>query len=103
MPWKFGTVRTEIAACPCSDPADPDWALIGPFEFDRALVRNTLTNELSRQIGQYAPRTRFVEVFYNKSGGNVSEDDYVGLYFLTERVTRGEDRVDIAAIKTTTQ
>ena len=80
-------------------PADSDWALIGPFEFDRAMVRNTLTNELSRQMGRYAPRTRFVEVFYNRDGGDVAADDYEGIYFLIERIRRGELRVDIQALR----
>ena len=76
-------------------PADSDWVLTGPLEFDRAFIRNTLANELSRQMGRYAARTRFVELFYNQDGQGISDDEYRGLYVLSERIKRGEDRVDL--------
>ena len=93
--WK----NRDQAAALLGLPADADWALTGPLEFDRAFIRNTFTYELSRQMGRYAPRTRFVEVFHNRDGGDVAPEDYVGLYFLIERIKRGTDRVDIQPLR----
>jgi len=81
-------------------PAESDWVLLGPFEFDRALIRNALVYELARETGRYAPRTRFVELFLNEYGGPfrgpVPEGShYYGLYVLVEKVKRGADRVPV--------
>ena len=42
-------------------PADDDWVLYAAYN-DRTLMRNALAFEVSRSIGRYAPRTRFVEL-----------------------------------------
>lgn len=81
-------------------PAEADWVLLGPFEFDRALIRNPLVYELTRETGRYAPRTRFVELFLNEHGGPfrgpVPEGShYYGLYVLVEKIKRGADRVPV--------
>jgi hypothetical protein len=44
-------------------PADSDWVLLGPYEFDRTFMHDALIYQVSRQIGRWASRTRFVEVF----------------------------------------
>jgi hypothetical protein len=79
-------------------PADSDWVLTAPYEYDRALIRNPLMYELSRQAGRYAPRTRQVELYLNTDGGPVSAADYFGVYTLTEKIKRGQARVDVAEI-----
>jgi CotH kinase protein len=71
-------------------PEENDWVLYAPYS-DKSLVRNVLTYELFTEMGNYAPRTRFVEVVVN----NV----YSGLYILTEKIKRDESRVDIAKLK----
>ena len=76
-------------------PAESDWVLWGPYNFDRALMRNPLIYELSNQIGRYAVRTRFVEVFLNTDGGSTSSSDYWGVYAIMEKISRDEDRVDV--------
>ncbi len=81
-------------------PAESDWVLIGPLEFDRALMRNALVYRVAREIGSYAPRSRFVEVFLNEDGGPIRGPvpgglDYYGVYVLTEKIKRGEHRVPI--------
>mgnify|MGYP006171990771 CR=1 FL=1 len=46
-----------------------------------------------------APRTRFVEVFFNQEPGQpVSYADYRGCYLLVERIKRAASRVDVAKI-----
>ena len=79
-------------------PAESDWILSGRLTFDRALIRNPLLYELSRQAGTYAPRTRFVELFINNSGDELTGNDYYGVYALIEKIKRGPDRVDVQEI-----
>ena len=80
-------------------PAESDWILYGPETFDRALIRNSFIYELSNQVGRYAVRTRFVEVFFNMGGGALQQDDYRGVYVLMEKIKRGPDRVDVTNLK----
>lgn len=74
---------------------EADWILNARFEWDLALIRNPFVYKISRQIGRYAPRTTFVEVFSDTSGSDVSDPDYFGVYSLTERIEVDPNRVDI--------
>lgn len=76
-------------------PNESDWVLWGPYNFDLTLMHNPFIFELSRQIGRYAPRTRFVEVYLNTGGGALSSADYYGVYALMEKISRDADRVDV--------
>ncbi len=76
-------------------PNESDWVLWGPYNFDLTLMHNPFIFELSRQIGRYAPRTRFVEVYLNTGGGALSSSDYYGVYALMEKISRDADRVDV--------
>jgi len=67
-------------------PEENDFVLYGPFS-DQTLVKNVLSYELFRRTGRWAPRTRYIEVVIN--------DDYEGIYVLTEKLKRDENRVDI--------
>ncbi|MBN1361981.1 MAG: CotH kinase family protein [Sedimentisphaerales bacterium] len=80
-------------------PADSDWILYAPFNYDRALINNAFVFDLSNQIGRYAVRSRFVEMYLNANDGTISAGDYVGLYILMEKIKRGEDRVDIEKLE----
>ncbi|MCP4195217.1 MAG: hypothetical protein GY768_31840 [Planctomycetaceae bacterium] len=79
-------------------PAESDWVLHAPYNFDRALIRNPFFMGLSHEIDVWASHTRFVEVYFNRNNGVVEERDYAGTYILMEKVTRGPDRVDITGI-----
>lgn len=84
---------------PLGMPRESDWILSGRYQFDKALMRNDLMYELSRQVGEYAVRTRFVEVFNNTGGGNMSySGDYFGVYSLMEKIKRDDSRVPVARI-----
>lgn len=63
--------------------------LYGPYS-DKTFIRNVLTYELGRQLGNYQPRTQYVELFI--------DDGYQGIYVLTEKIKRGKQRVDIAKL-----
>jgi subtilisin-like proprotein convertase family protein len=70
-------------------PPEQDWALIAAYD-DKSLMRNALTYELCNQMGDYAPRTRFCEVFL--------DGEYKGVYILAEKVKRDANRVNIAKL-----
>ena len=76
-------------------PEDSDWILYAPYNFDRALIRNAFVYELSNQLGRYAVRTRFCEVYVNTRGRALDQRSYVGVYVLMEKIKRGADRVPI--------
>ena len=73
-------------------PPENDWVLYAPYS-DKSLMKNVLTFTLSRQMGNYAPRTRYVEVILN--------GDYQGIYVLVERIKQDKNRVDIAKLSPT--
>ncbi|MEC7947366.1 MAG: CotH kinase family protein [Myxococcota bacterium] len=76
-------------------PKNADWVLYAPYYWDDALVRNPLACQLSRDIGRYASRTRFVEVFLAVRDRPLDAGDYLGLYVLMEEIEQGDDRVDV--------
>ena len=78
-------------------PQDSDWVLYAPY-VDKSLMRDVLGYELSNQIGRYAARTRFVEVFLNDSRRKLTQRNYLGLYVFEEKIKRGKHRVDIAKL-----
>ena len=79
-------------------PSESDWVLSDPLPYDRTMVRNALAFALSRRIGRYAPRTRFVEVYLADANGDVRQQDFLGLYTVIEKIKRGRERVDIEAL-----
>ena len=80
-------------------PKESDWVLQSPYS-DKTLMRNVLAYQWSNDIGQYAPRTRFVEMFLNNDGDSSISygDDYVGVYVVIEKIKRDDGRVDIAKL-----
>lgn len=79
--------------------AEADWVLLAPYDFDRSYCHDVLVNELSRRMGQWSPRSRFVEVFFNQDGDSVESADYIGVYVLMERIEPGADRLDIEVME----
>ena len=77
-------------------PKESDWILYAPYP-DKTLMRDVLAYELSNKMGQYAPRTKFVEVFVSYSE-KVSMDDYMGVYVFEEKIKRAKERVHIAKL-----
>jgi len=94
-----GAAGDDADISPLGLPAEEDWVLHAPF-MDKSLLRNALAYELSRRIGRYAPRTRFVELFLLDDGASAPGlEHYRGLYVLTESVKRGAERVDIEKLE----
>ncbi|HRZ41887.1 MAG TPA: CotH kinase family protein [Bacteroidales bacterium] len=72
-------------------PSENDWVL-NSLAFDPSMIRDYLSYTLAASTGNYAPRVRFVEVIVN--------GDYVGVYFLTEKIKIDSDRVNLVKLTT---
>lgn len=96
----WGEVDGDDVAVDLLDfPRESDFILYAPYNYDRSGARNPFIYEISRQIGHYAVRTRFVEVFANTGGGDLSyASDYHGVYVLMESIKRDNDRVNITKL-----
>ena len=70
-------------------PVEADWILSAPYT-DKSLIRDVLTYKLGADLGWYAPRTRFCELFLN--------DQYQGVYILTEKIKQDKNRVDVSKL-----
>lgn len=71
-------------------PSENDWILSAPYS-DKSLIRNILTYHISEKLGYYAPRTKLCEVVLNGV--------YVGVYVLTEKIKRDDNRVDVSKLE----
>ena len=71
-------------------PEEEDWILYAPYS-DKALMRDVLIYDLSRDIGRYASRVKFVDVSINGT--------YNGVYVLMEKLKRDSNRIDINKLK----
>lgn len=82
-------------------PADSDWVLYAPNGYDPVLIHNPFIHQLSRDLGRYSPRTRFVEVFLARGAGRLRETHYHGLYVLQEKIKIAPQRVSIDKLNAT--
>ena len=88
---------------PLGMPGESDWIMHAPYSFDRSMMHNDLIYRLSNDIGRYAVRTKFVEHIHNTQTstntieGTISagSGDYFGVYSFMDKITRGDDRVDV--------
>ncbi len=70
-------------------PEENDWVLHGPYS-DKSLIRNALAYLIAADLMEYAPRVRHIELVVN--------DEYRGVYLLTEKIKRDKERVDISKL-----
>ncbi len=71
-------------------PEEEDWILYAPYS-DKTYIRNILIYDLSRNIGQYASRSLFVDLTVNES--------YQGIYVFMEKLKRDSERIAINKLK----
>ncbi len=71
-------------------PVENDFILKAEY-LDYSLIKNAITYEMARRMGRYAPRTKYCELMVN--------GEYMGVFSLTEKIKRDENRVDIAELK----
>lgn len=81
-------------------PAFDEWALVGPWLYDPALIRNAIIYSLSNRIGRWAARVQPVEVFFNADGLALDRSAYAGVYGLTDKIDLHPDRVAIDPVAT---
>ncbi|MEP7196586.1 MAG: CotH kinase family protein [Saprospiraceae bacterium] len=72
-------------------PEESDWILSANFT-DKSFMNNVLAYELYRDLGHYAARTRFVDLFIN--------NEHQGLYVLMEKIKQNKNRVNISKLNT---
>ncbi len=75
--------------------ASKKWVLNGPY-VDRSYIRNDIAYTVGRKIGEkknqyFAPKTDFVELVIN--------NQYLGLYVLTEKIERSKYKINIDKYK----
>ncbi|MBM72484.1 MAG: hypothetical protein CL847_06850 [Crocinitomicaceae bacterium] len=68
---------------------EEDW-ILHAMVIDKTQFRIPLSFDLAREMGHYASNYRFVELVMN--------NEYRGLYILTEKIKRDNNRVDIAKL-----
>lgn len=73
-------------------PKENDWILNG-LAFDGSLIRDYLSYDLYRNMGNYSPREQYCEVIIN--------GDYRGLYIFMEKLKVDENRINITKMTTT--
>jgi CotH kinase protein/Secretion system C-terminal sorting domain len=76
----------DVSAPLLGMPPEEDWVLFAPYN-DKTLMRDVMAYKIARDMGHYAPRTRFCELVLNGS--------YQGIYVLIEKIKRDNNRVDI--------
>jgi subtilisin-like proprotein convertase family protein len=70
-------------------PSQSDWILSASY-YDKTLMRNVLSYKLFNDMGHYATRTRYCELFL--------DGQYQGVYVVMEKIKRDKNRVDVAAL-----
>lgn len=75
-------------------PADSDWVMRGPYT-DKALIRDAFIFSLARDMGMYAPRFAFAEVYVNLDAQPLAAADYQGVYLIMETVKNSKNRLDL--------
>ncbi|MFM7016416.1 MAG: CotH kinase family protein, partial [Bacteroidota bacterium] len=83
----WDSASNEIDTSLLGFPRESDWILNANYT-DKSFLRNVTSYHLFNQMGHYASRTKYVEVFIN----NV----YAGVYILMEKVKRDNNRVNIS-------
>ncbi len=71
--------------------AHNEWVLNGPF-LDKTLIRNYVCYNVAGEIMDFAPDVRFCELYI--------DEEYQGIYLLTETVTRGAGRLNLTKADT---
>jgi len=75
--------------------SDSDWVLYYPHPgYDRTMLSNSFIWELSRQTGRWAPEFRFVDLFVNEDGGDLTISDRRGVFLLLEKPKRDSKRIE---------
>ncbi len=95
-PYAFSTLDSagvnEVNVSIVGLPADNDWILKASYT-DKSFMHDVLIFQLANEMGEYAPRTRYIDVVINGS--------YQGVYQLMENIKQGHSRVNISKMHPT--
>lgn len=86
-----GTKKDDISVMGMDK--EEDWVLSGPF-LDRTLIRENLLYGVSREIMDWAPDTRYCEVFL--------DGEYQGVYLMIEAPKVSKSRVNLKGVSSLT-
>ena len=73
-------------------PKENDW-ILNSLAFDPSLIRNYLSYDLSRSLGNYAARGKYCEVVIN--------GDYKGLYIFMEKLKIDSEKINVVKMTNT--
>lgn len=81
-------------------PTASQWVFHAPYNFDPSMFHNPLASDMSNEIGRYASRYRFAELYLNESVSTNSKailapNNYFGFYNILEHIEIGPNRVNI--------
>jgi len=92
-PWLFETrdaAGQNLSYPVLGLPKEKDWILLSNYN-DKSLMRNILGYQLFEKLGNYALRAKLVDVILN--------NEYQGIYVLTEKIKQDSSRVNIAKLR----
>jgi len=92
-PWLFETrdgAGQNLSYPVLGLPKEKDWILLSNYN-DKSLMRNILGYQLFEKLGNYAPRAKLVDVVLN--------NEYQGIYVLTEKIKQDSSRVNIDKLR----
>ena len=70
-------------------PEEEDWIFYGPYS-DKTLIRNVFVYSMARDLGRYASRTRFMELYL--------DEEYQGIYVFMEKIKDDDFRLDLSGL-----
>jgi hypothetical protein len=73
-------------------PKENDWVLSASYN-DKTFIRDVITFKLMNDMGHYASRYKYCELFL--------EDSYQGIYILFEKIKRNKNRINISKMTST--
>ena len=85
--WNADSSENEVSLF--DFPKESDYVLYAPYT-DKTLMRNFLAYTVTRELGRWAARCRYVEL--------VVDNDYKGIYVFMEKIKRDSSRVNIAKL-----
>ncbi|MDH4203529.1 MAG: lamin tail domain-containing protein [Phycisphaerae bacterium] len=75
-------------------PPESDWILNSEYR-DLTMLKGYIAFKWFRDMGHWASRQKFAEVYINEDGGEISTSDYRGIFGFREKIKRDKNRVDI--------
>ena len=101
-PWDEDDLSKDIPLL--GMPKGSPWVFHAPFNFDPSLFHNPLASDMSNEVGSYASRYRFAELYLDTIGAKATATDskatvtaanYFGVYNILEHIDVSPNRVNV--------